>query len=84
LVTTFAGLLVAIPAALFSHYFEGRIQNLFHQIDELVFSLLPQVERYEGRVRFSRQADDADSAAAHEPRPAGEPVPPPAPAAQNA
>jgi biopolymer transport protein ExbB len=55
LVTTFAGLSVAIPCALFSHYFEGRIQSLFHQIDELVFSLLPQLERYEGRVRFSRQ-----------------------------
>ena len=55
LVTTFAGLAVAIPCALFSHYFEGRIQTLFHQIDELVFSLLPQLERYEGRVRFSRQ-----------------------------
>jgi biopolymer transport protein ExbB len=80
LVTTFAGLLVAIPAALFSHYFEGRIQNLFHQIDELVFSLLPQVERYEGRVRFSRQADDAEPAEEHDRRPATEPVPPPAPA----
>ena len=55
LVTTFAGLAVAIPCALFSHFFEGRIQSLFHQIDELVFSLLPQLERYEGRVRFSRQ-----------------------------
>ena len=55
LVTTFAGLAVAIPCALFSHYFEGRITTLFHQIDELVFSLLPQLERYEGRVRFSRQ-----------------------------
>jgi biopolymer transport protein ExbB len=80
LVTTFAGLCVAIPAALMSHYFEGRIQNLFHQIDELVFSLLPQVERYEGRVRFSRHADDAEPAEEHDRRPATEPVPPPAPA----
>jgi biopolymer transport protein ExbB len=52
LVTTFAGLAVAIPALLFSHYFEGRIQELFRQIDELTFHLLPQVEQYEGRVRF--------------------------------
>jgi biopolymer transport protein ExbB len=60
LVTTFAGLCVAIPAAAFSHYFEGKITTLFHQIDELVFSLLPQLERYEGRVRFNRQGiDDA-------------------------
>jgi hypothetical protein len=26
---------------------------MFHEIDELLFSLMPQVERYEGRVRFS-------------------------------
>ncbi|HUE70780.1 MAG TPA: MotA/TolQ/ExbB proton channel family protein [Pirellulaceae bacterium] len=58
LVTTFAGLCVAIPATAFAHYFEGRITILFHQIDELVFSLLPQLERYEGRVRFNRQGTD--------------------------
>jgi biopolymer transport protein ExbB len=75
LVTTFAGLVVAIPAAMFSHYFEGRIQNLFHQIDELVFSLLPQVERYEGRVRFSRHADDAEPAAEEKDKRAAAPTP---------
>ena len=56
LVTTLGGLAVAIPAAIFAHYFEGRIQSLFHQIDELLFNLLPQIERYEGRLRVSRQA----------------------------
>ena len=61
LVTTFAGLAVAIPAAFFSHYFEGKIQTIFHEIDELVFSLLPQLERYEGRLRFNRQAGEADA-----------------------
>jgi biopolymer transport protein ExbB len=55
LVTTLGGLTVAIPAAIFSHYFEGRITTLFHEIDELLFSLMPQVERYEGRVRFSQK-----------------------------
>ena len=58
LVTTLGGLLVAIPAAVAAHYFEGRIQTLFHQIDEMVFSVLPQVERFEGRVRFNRQSED--------------------------
>ncbi len=52
LVTTLAGLAVAIPATILSHYFEGRIVNVFHQIDELLFNLMPHVERYEGRVRF--------------------------------
>jgi biopolymer transport protein ExbB len=60
LVTTFAGLFVAIPALLASHFFEGRILNMFHQIDELAFHLLPQLERYEGRVRFGRQGANGD------------------------
>jgi biopolymer transport protein ExbB len=58
LVTTYGGLMVAIPSAIFAHYFEGRIQLLFHRIDEMLFSLLPQIERYEGRVRFGQPAGD--------------------------
>ena len=61
LVTTFAGLAVAIPSALFSHMFEGRIQGQFRQIEELTFHLMPQLERYEGRVRFSRQGVDGEA-----------------------
>ena len=53
LVTTLGGLAVAIPAAIFSHYFEGRIQKLFHEIDEMLFNLLPQIERFEGRMRVT-------------------------------
>jgi biopolymer transport protein ExbB len=60
LVTTLSGLSVAIPAAIFSHFFEGRIQTLFHQADEMLFNLLPQIERFEGRVRFSRQLDASE------------------------
>jgi biopolymer transport protein ExbB len=60
LVTTLSGLSVAIPAAIISHYLEGRIQSLFHQIDELLFSLMPQIERFEGRVRFSRNVNPGD------------------------
>jgi biopolymer transport protein ExbB len=70
LVTTFGGLMVAIPAAIFAHYFEGRIQKLFHHIDEMLFNLLPQIERYEGRVRFSRQFGDGSQTATREPEPA--------------
>jgi biopolymer transport protein ExbB len=58
LVTTLGGLLVAIPAAVAAHYFEGRVTSLFHEIDELLFNLMPQVERYEGRVRFSQKLAD--------------------------
>lgn len=48
LVTTLGGLMVAIPAAIFAHYFEGRIQKAFLEIEELLFSLMPTVERFEG------------------------------------
>jgi biopolymer transport protein ExbB len=68
LVTTLGGLSVAIPASILAHYFEGRIQNIFHQIDELVFSLMPQIERFEGRMRVSPQTlsgvDDHEGQAA--------------------
>jgi len=68
LVTTFAGLTVAVPSLLTAHFYETRILSLFRQIDELTFNLLPQLERYEGRVRFGRHAENGDGA-----------VPPPLP-----
>lgn len=55
LVTTFAGLAVAIPAAVLAHYFEGRILRLLRQVEDLAASLLPQVERYEGKLRLDKQ-----------------------------
>ena len=54
LVTTFAGLAVAIPATVLSHFFEGKIQNLFRELDETLLGLLPQLERFEGRLRVSQ------------------------------
>ncbi len=62
LVTTLAGLAVAIPAAIFAHFFEGRIENLFHEIDELLFAILPQIERFEGRMRVSARTLDSEPA----------------------
>lgn len=52
LVTTLGGLAVAIPAAICAHYFEGRIEAIIHRIDEMLFHLMPQVERFEGRLRM--------------------------------
>ena len=54
LVTTLAGLLVAIPAAIAAHVFEGRIQRLFRELDETLLGLMPQFERFEGRLRVSK------------------------------
>jgi len=47
LVTTLAGLAVAVPAAVLAHMFEGRIQNLLRELDETLLRILPQLERFE-------------------------------------
>lgn len=44
LVTTLAGLMVAIPAAIASHYFEGRITRIFGDIDELTSQMVDNLE----------------------------------------
>jgi biopolymer transport protein ExbB len=51
LITTFAGLCVAIPAAIIAHFLEGRILAGFRRVDALVAGLLPQMERHAGRAR---------------------------------
>jgi biopolymer transport protein ExbB len=58
LVTTFAGLAVAIPAAVLAHLFETWIQRLFRELDETLLGLMPQLERFEGRLRVSREQMD--------------------------
>ena len=52
LVTTMVGLMIAIPSAVISHFYESRIVQLLNEIEEMAFNLLPQFERYEGQVRF--------------------------------
>jgi biopolymer transport protein ExbB len=49
LVTTLAGLAVAIPAAILAQYLENRIAKLFHRIEEIAFDLAPGVGRFEGQ-----------------------------------
>jgi biopolymer transport protein ExbB len=51
LITTFAGLCVAIPAAILAHFIEGRIMRGFREVDDLVDLVLPQLERYENQGR---------------------------------
>ncbi len=70
LVTTFGGLAVAIPASVAAYYFEGRIVKLFRDIDALAQSLLPQLERYEGRLRVSPDQLAESEAARTDRRPA--------------
>ncbi len=66
LVTTLCGLVIAIPAAIIAHYFESRITAMFHRIDDLLFNLLPQIERYEGRIRFSKNGSSAPTSSVEE------------------
>ena len=61
LVTTFAGLAVAIPAAVLAHVFEGRIQNLLREIDHLIVGILPYVERLEGHSGVNPLGDKLGS-----------------------
>ena len=53
LVTTMFGLIIAIPSAVFAHFYENRIVSMMNEIEEMIFNLMPQLERYEGKIRFS-------------------------------
>ncbi|MFM2011535.1 MAG: Biopolymer transport protein ExbB [Planctomycetota bacterium] len=50
LVTTLAGLMVAIPAAVASHYFEGRINRIFGDIEELSREVADRLEDHSQRI----------------------------------
>jgi biopolymer transport protein ExbB len=52
LVTTLAGLVVAIPAAIFAQYLENRLAKYFHRIERLAFSIAPGLTRFVGRARL--------------------------------
>ncbi|MFN7844777.1 MAG: MotA/TolQ/ExbB proton channel family protein [Pirellula sp.] len=52
LVTTLAGLIVAIPAAAAGQFFESRIQKMYAKVEASVTELIPRFEIYEGRTRF--------------------------------
>ena len=52
LVTTLAGLAVAIPAAIFAQYLENRVSKLFNEIEQLAFDLAPGLARFAGRSRL--------------------------------
>lgn len=57
LITTLAGLSIAIPATILAHYFDSRILRQLNDVDEMIASLLPQIERYEGRLRFTQPTE---------------------------
>ena len=54
LVTTFAGLVVAVVAVLLANFLEGRLDRILRSMEELFLDLVPQFERYEGKIRVAR------------------------------
>lgn len=51
LICTFAGLIVAIPAAVLSYLFEARIQWLLGEVEDLVLELMPRMQHFERQRR---------------------------------
>ena len=60
LVTTFAGLTVAVVSVVLANFLEGRIERLLEQMEAIFLDLLPQLERYEGRLRISESTADGE------------------------
>lgn len=57
LVTTFAGLVVAVVAVLLANFLEGRLDRILRAMEELFLDLIPQFERFEGKLRVARTQD---------------------------
>jgi len=70
LVTTLAGLVVAIPAAICAQYLENRLAKYFHRIERLAFALAPGLNRFTGRARLDADGSLRSIAPAAQP-PAG-------------
>lgn len=70
LVTTLAGLVVAIPAAIIAQYLENRLGKLFHRVEELAFRIAPGLERFQGKMRFDPEAGLVPAATGAPPPPA--------------
>ena len=81
LVTTLAGLAVAIPAAIFAQYLENRVAKLFHEIEQLAFDLAPGLARFANRSRLDTEGNlkPIESAGGNLSAPP-QPPPPPRPA----
>ncbi|MBM79442.1 MAG: hypothetical protein CMJ78_02460 [Planctomycetaceae bacterium] len=57
LVTTFAGLCVAVTAVLCANYLEGKIDALLARMEEIFEEFLQKLQHHEGRVKITRTLD---------------------------
>lgn len=84
LVTTLAGLVVAIPAAMLALYLENRLAKLFHRVEEFAFDLAPALARFTGRRRLDNEGVMHTIDHTSNPvRDLSSPPPPPRPAQQH-
>ncbi len=60
LVTTFAGLCVAIPGIMLASSLEGRIERLLRDMEDIFLEILPEFERFEGKLRVTRKRDSTN------------------------
>lgn len=63
LVTTAAGLSIAIPSLLCAAFFNGKIEQFFREIDVVLMSTFPCFARVEKRVVIAPQKSESDEAA---------------------
>jgi biopolymer transport protein ExbB len=70
LVTTFAGLCIAIPAILIAHMLEGKIERLLRDMEDVFLELIPQFERFEEQARAARPTGAAAATASQHAIPA--------------
>lgn len=82
LVTTLAGLVVAIPAAILALYLENRLSKLFHRVEEFAFEIAPGLERFTGRRRLDSEGSlhSMENSAVSE---SLQPTPPPPPPSRS-
>lgn len=59
LVTTCAGLTVAIPAAILAHWYEGRIQRIFLNVDQKLMRFVVYLTDVEGKVHVTPEQYEA-------------------------
>lgn len=60
LVTTFAGLCVAVVSVILANFLEGRIERLLREMEEIFLTLLPRLERFEGKLRVAESGSGPD------------------------
>ena len=59
LVTTFAGLSVAVISVVLANLLEGRVEKRLRQLEEIFLDFLPLLEPHEGRVRVSEKLTES-------------------------